>query len=472
MPIELKINSINLKYGDTYVPIDLFEDNSYSSQVGWTSPEFYGAVGDGTADDTAAWQSAVDSGKNVQALGKVYKCGTIEVTKNISIDCNGADFNCSSAKLFDIKGSVTTTLTGQSNYSANQVGYQITNQAYSNYTGFAMLQGTNNFDESRTTYLGGFVCTFHNGVLDGSYPIDVKNGTDNLTVLLISPITVRLTNVGNVIHLNSGTNYAIQISYGFGCVVENINAKPTTSYIFVDLYNCLKCICQNIRITGELGSTGTNSYMVAMSNSSYCVVRDSYIYNKHWHCVTTGNRYLCYRNLIDNCVLMSYDAYAYCDHENGVGTIVQNSTVEGIVPGFKSVVNNVLVISRNNSSKDAILLIRAPTDKKLSGATVTNLTFLPNDASNCLIYLDSYPNENGKTFYYDNIKIENVRVISETVTGKFVFGFGSSATNNKNFVVGSLMFNDCDITIDLSNSNPYADLSNMVAKKATYEVVT
>ena len=470
MPVTLNVNALKFKDGNSFIPIGAVDS---SCEIGFTSPEFFGAIGDGVADDTAAWQAAVDSGMNVRAFHKAYKCGKITVTKNITIDCNDADFSCMGTELFEINGEVKATLTGQPNYSANQVGYSLTSTGYRDYTGYAMLQGTNNFDESRLYYYGGFVCTFRNGVMDGAYPVDARNGTNNLTVLIIEPVTVNLKNVGTITHPSGGYPYSIKITYGYGCVVENVKATKLESYTFIALNNCLKCTCRNIHFSGEYGTTGTASYVVAFLNSSYCVLRDSHIYNKFWHCFTTGANYLCYRNLVENCVLLNDTGYAADDHENGVGTIYRDCTVAGFAPGMQAVIENCIVLSNKNADKRCAIYTKHPTDQSLAGVTIADVLFVPDDdCSVCGICLNTYPQQTGKTYYVDNVKVERCRVNSDTVTGKVWFGFGADTGAQKNWVIGNLMFNDVDLTIDLTCTNPYADTSNMVAKQAVYEDVT
>lgn len=470
MPITLSTNRIQIKGNDSFIPIGALSE--VTSVTNYISPEYFGAVGDGIVDDTSAWQRAVNSGMNVVALSKHYKCGEISVTKNIVIDCNGADFNCTGALLFNIHGTIKATLTGQPNYDMNEVGYQITDNQYSDYSGFAMLQGTNNFDESRTYYYGGFVCTFHDGIMEGSYPVDVTNGTDNNTLLIVDPITATLKRIGSVTHPSGGYPYSIKVSYGFNCTIEDVNAVGMNSYMFIELYRCLNCQCRNIKLSGAYGTTGTNSYVIAFDDSSFCTVRDSYIYNKYWHCITTGNQYLCYRNKIENCVLLSDSGVACADHSNGVGTIVKDCNTASVLIGYQGIVENSIIVSQKTSNKACLVYIGTPTDERLVGATVKNVQFIPDQTcTTCGITVNSFPQESGKTFYVDSINIENVEIVSEDVNGKVWFGFGSETGGTKRWVVKNLKFNNCNIPIDLSCTNPYADLTNMVAKKAVYETV-
>jgi len=473
MPIEIKKSAVYLRDGDSYFPVDVFSgDGSGWAGRDYASPEMFGAVGDGITDDTAAWQAAVDSGRNVRALNKKYKCGQIDVTKSIVIDCGGATFNCTGTKLFNCAGTVTKTLTSQPDYTANEKGYTILSNTDAEYTGFAMLKGTNQFVESRTYYYGGFVCSFNNGEMTDSYPIDVEE----TSILLIDPITVNIKNIGDIIYSGSSASNKnwITITYGVNCVVEKFNTKVNDFYTFIDFKQCLNCECRNLYIVGEVGTTGTNSYLIAFSDSSFCSIKDSYLYNRYWHCATTGANYLCYRNLIQNCVMQNDTGYGYDDHDNGIGTILRDCTIAGCVVGPQSTVENVDLMSIKTSSKQCMLYITQPTNESLAGATVSNVTFRPDDdCTSCGIVINAYPQGvTGKTFYVDGIKIDRAKCTNRAITCGFRFGFRLDSTNDKYWVVKNLTFSNCDIVIDLSNTNPYADFSNMVAKKAVYEAVS
>lgn len=435
------------------------------NKVNFVTPEAFGAKGDGITDDTLAWQAAVNSGMNVIATKDRYKCGVIEVRKNIIIDCNGANFLCTDLRLFNCLGKLVDTLTNQPDYSAGDKNYTLAN---SNYTGFAMMKGTNNFEQSRTYYYGGFVCSFYNGVLTSSYPIDVEN----VSVLLIDPITVEIKNLGNIVYTGTSlqNKYWIRIQWGLDCNINCFKTEVSDFYCVISLNQCLNCICRDLFILAKAGTVGTNSYVISLGDSSFCTIDNSHIYNKYWHCITTGINYLNYRNKITSCTLLNDTGYALDDHENGIGTIIKDSCIAGVVVGAQSILDNVTVLSMNNNYKSCLIVVATVTDRRLAGCTISNAKFLPDtDCTVCGILLNTYPQQSGKTFYYDNIFIENIRCENTSVSASVSFGFGSSNTPTKSFVVGKITFNHCDIPINLSCTNQYADLSEMIAKKAVYE---
>ena len=65
------------------------------------TPKMYGAVGDGTTDDTSAVQTAVSKQYVQFTGGKIYKVtAPIRIKKDTLIDLNGATIHCTDKHLF------------------------------------------------------------------------------------------------------------------------------------------------------------------------------------------------------------------------------------------------------------------------------------------------------------------------------------------------------------------------------------
>ena len=410
-------------------------------ELPFVTPEMFGAKGDGIVDDTDAWQDAVDSGYNVIATKSNYKCGQINISKNILIDCNHADFIATSERLFYCTGEVVTTLTSESNYTANQSDYAISGSGYTGYNGFAMLKGTNNFELSRTYYKGGFVCEFWNGKMMGSYPIDATG----VSIEIINPITVHFANVGNIKHLNGTTKRSIEILYGFGCLIQNCVMPDTNAYDVIRLNCCLNCSIKNVSICQEYASGDNNSYLVSFANSSYCVLSDSYLFNKNWHCVTTGDTYLCYKNKVENCELYS-NQVAIADHENALGTTVINSTCARITLSAMCYVENVTVV---NAGSACDIRLYAISNKINAIYNVKNITFnfkAGTSAGSIGIVLTCSPQTSGNTYYFTKVNIEDAYARRDA---QFKF----SVAEGSNYVLYDVIISHSNLSIyGISNS--------------------
>ena len=420
------------------------------------TPEMYGAYGDGTHDDTSSWQKAVDSAHDVKAMHTSYLTGKIEVTTNNTIDCNYASFTCSADTLFEIKGEVTATINGESNYTARSQNYQISDSTYDTYTGYALIEGDNNFQESRAYYVGGFVGYFKNGKLDASYPIAVTNPT----IYLINPIEGELKNITNITHSTPNTStVSIKVLYGYGYSVKNIKNDTSECYICVQLSKCMNCNCDNLVVTQHFDSDNDNSYIVDIADSSFCSVTNSTLHNDLWHAITTGGTILCYANTIENCHMTSNVEYAFLDHDNARGTTVRDCTSQCLSISGLGTVDNVIVLSNNDTYKRCLIRLSLISEVENADYTITNCKLQPASDST-----DSYrgiqptvsPQVNGKTYYLNNLNIDNV---------KGVIGTGSSLRFNVNSsssaVINNISINNSNLDVFIkSTSATNIDVSN------------
>lgn len=445
-----------------------------AGELPFVTPELYGAKGDGITDDTVAWQAAVDSGFDVKATKKSYKCGQINITKNITVDCGGADFICTASKLFYCSGEVVATINSAPDYTANQ-SYSITDETYANYTGFAMLRGSNNFETSRSYYKGGFACEFRNGKLVNPYPVDVED----TSIDIINPIKVIFENIGKISH-TLATDISISslhFEYGFGCTVKNSNFKDSNGYYILKFEKCMNCVVDNCRVNRDLTTPDSNqSYPVGWLDSSFCVARDCYFVNAKWHCITTGNIYLCYHNVVDNCELYSMEQYAYCDHQNAANTIVKNTISSCIsVAAMGHVENCIIVPALGSPYKRCWLNMIPPSNVNTAIFTVRDIKIMSaSDANGNYVGVgfEHSAQISGGTYYVKTATIDNVKCYGLSSGGRINLGFESTS----NYILYDVFVNNVNLNIYLAKtatqtnidiSNYILNLSNIIEKAVT-----
>lgn len=375
-------------------------------ELPFVTPEQFGAKGDGITDDTTAWQSAVDSGYNVRATKKNYKCGQIDVTNNIDIDCNGADFICTSSKLFNCGGALIKTLTNESNYVARQKDYEISER----YTGYGMIKGVNNELPTREYYRAGMVGFFEDGVFKDVCPTVITSPT----VDIIEPITCIIKNISNILFANDiGT--AIYCKYGVGCLFKDIHIDNMVD-IVIELYQSYNCTCENVVATPPtyVGSD-PNPYIILINGSCYCNVVRCILSNNNWHCITTGGNYYCISNVIKDCICSTESSYAIADHDNGLCTKVIDTTTSGLIIGANGYVNNVII---TESSECSILVGTTPI-RALANCAITHVHFMQKTHS-AYIYIRGIAQTSNNIGFISNLVIDDVTSEGDTATNSAI----------------------------------------------------
>ena len=434
-------------------------DAKIVNQEKTVTPEMYGAIGNGVADDTAAWQAAVDSGYNVIATKPIYKCGQINVTKNITIDCGMATFISTGAhstggpsfdQLFVCSGEVVDTITGEADYAAftQASQYTISNASYASYTGYAFVRGTNLFAPPDAASYGGFIARFADGKLCDTYPI----AATGVTIDIVNPITVVIKNIGDIQRADSSTyTRPIEIVYGANCILENINVSGIKAYITIWINKCYGCHIDKCSIINT--ATLTNSYPIEITSSSFCGTTNSNIFNNKWHCWSTGGvnpRYLCYANYIDNCVMRSPNKNAILDHTNGRGTRVTNTISNSIYLHGLGEVENVTILE--SASKHAYLEICFEPTQHEACYKLNNVRFQIDPANSQVtpaeIHLTSEAVAAGTTYYIHNVQMRGItcnrRLASITV---------DAGAHSGTLIVETVNVSAANASVYLLNSN-------------------
>lgn len=400
MPANTVIEQINA----IGLSVDHLTDN-----IGITSPEEYGAAGDGIVNDTAAWQAAIDSGKKVVAkLGSTYRVSTLNLLDNNSVDCSGASFICQDSVLFNITGSVGTVYYHQPDYSAETPSY--TFDAV-NYDGYAILEGSNNWEPTRTYYRGGWRSLFNKGVMAESCPVDITDPT----ITLIDPVSVDIKNIGNVTFLNTHDGIVIDCYYGVNCIFDHIN-MTNECFSVIRLSQCLNITMTNIKAAiPQYMGTLNNIYPIEILNSNHCYLHDSYIYCNFWHCWSAGGTYPCFDNGIINSTLISDLQVAVGDHPNCIGTFITDSTINSALVAGGSRIKGVNVIARNQTGAKCSIRLYPNPIKELAIYNIQDVNFYPALISNEVgVTFAAVPQVTGTTAYYDNVTISNCKVLSNT----------------------------------------------------------
>lgn len=422
------------------------------------TPEMFGAYGDGTHDDSASWNKAVSVKRDVKAFEKTYHLTQkINVTDNIEIDCGGASFTTTVNTVFDITGEVITSLANENNYSANDKDYTISNTDYLSYSGYAFVHGNNNFQESRSNYLGGFTCIFNNGKIGQSYPIPVEN-----TVIdIVKPITMTLKNIKGITHATPTTynTLSIKLSYGVGCRIENIYCKKAEAYATIWINKSLNINIDNINITQDANLSDNVSYIIYIGDSSYCNTTNSYLFNKQWHCWTTSGDFLCYKNTCTNCEFISETGVGLQDHENALGTSIENCTATCMgLSGMASVKNVVIETRLFSSQKRCTLSLMPMTIKENAVYFVDGVKFNadPDTAHPYVgVWFSNSPQVTGKTYYFNIATIKNVYSNVRATT------YCTTSDTTGSYNLGKVIIDNCQLEISLKrNGENYWVITN------------
>lgn len=129
MPITLKTNAIEFKGDDSYISTALLEHTTIINPKGYVTPEVYGAVGNGIADDTQAWKDAIASNQIILAT-KTYLCSE-PLELNNDVYCVGKIVNNTTDGIkIDSKGNHTYVINVECSSvidNATRIGVEVKN---------------------------------------------------------------------------------------------------------------------------------------------------------------------------------------------------------------------------------------------------------------------------------------------------------------------------------------------------------
>jgi len=245
------------------------------------SPIDFGAVGDGVADDTTAWQNAINSGaKVIDGSGKTYVISS-EMVGVANQTIRNATFSAtglSSGRKYVIKwvGSDGTPQTLASNYSAGVSQMTVPNGAAFTPDSWCYVGSTEKWAADGTTFgellhiksvVGNVVSFYNMTLLDYT---TAKSAT-------ITPISI-VKNVNLIDVSATGPTTGDQGAFYFGrCADIQLRNVDTTSF---DYAHFVFTRSANVGVYGcSSNRTGTYTgldYGVAIADACYNVVIDSY----------------------------------------------------------------------------------------------------------------------------------------------------------------------------------------------------
>ena len=329
----------------------------------YVMPEFFGAVGDGTTDDTAAWQSALDVGGVVfcKPTSNYLITGVLRIKGNTTIHMNGCTVTCNQKRwLFNfLNTDEFTEYNGNGNIhiaDGNVVGGSV-----------SFWHGENiEFDNVRfhncinDHYFE--ICACKNFIIRNCRFVGMKNRESSvLEYINIDPLTSEPSTYFTGSSYPSG-NYDGTRNDGvliLNCYF-NINEDDSEYAYMEDAIGChapLGMFHNNIQIIGNTILNYTD-YAIRFDDMENSIVRDNYIESS-----TTNNHAI---HMNDSNGTETY---------NNKNSIIENNTIKSAAYCFR-IGNALNLIVRNNlfdfgSSAKSMCNIRGTT----TGLTLTQNQF-------------------------------------------------------------------------------------------------
>ncbi len=260
-------------------------------------PEMFGAVGDGSTNDTVAVQAAFTYGPAEIIADRTYKVNSA-VTGSRSVNLSGqGTFDCSAGGSITISGTVTQV----SDLSAN-VLIGATTLSFTTVTGIAAFDDLfiynptdYSFSNANDNYRAGeavSVATISGTTVTIAGQTVAAYTAADVDVYRLNPVTVRVSDL-KFIESTSGSKAALSIVFGADCELHNVRVR-SSDYGGVVLDRCLRSMivggnaknnsvahgldygvvianCQDFTVTGGAHSATRHAFTLGGSSEICCI---------------------------------------------------------------------------------------------------------------------------------------------------------------------------------------------------------
>lgn len=413
-----------------------------NSEKDYVTPEMFGARGDGIKDDTQAWQSCLNSGRNIVcAENKTYKVNNLTCDHDCKIDFNGANFIAAENWVIKFTSEHIGTITNEPSYEFSDPDYAITNEAYSNYSGYALMRSLEKMIGSEAPeYLKGCATMFENGQLMEAFQFDIPDPT----IDFYNALTIELKNLKNVSHITADT-----LSRGFifencvNCCVEGF-VTECSNYAFLEFGKCINTKVEHCVIRNGFTSNTNNSYPIVFDSCNHSFVEKCIIYNKYWHCISTGGynpSYYCNDTVVKDCNLKSLTIYAFVDHANGFSTKIMDTELSGAVLFVPCKVQNVVICDLGDGgSNQCMLTIRGCASERQANVYIENVLFKTYNSRSSVYHGISFQSATKNVYSY--IKYAHIKNIKANYPMGNAAGIKFIATNGYLLKLGDFLIDN------------------------------